>query len=206
VVGSRSLFLLAVAATVVLTACTSAHPGASTATSPPAAAVGSSSADVPDSNSTSATSSTSSSTAETATHTVGSDNVPAAPSKKLHHPAFGSAERKAILDGLRPSIEHDLGQEVQFKVGLLSVQDAFAFTQCGPLTPSGKKVDYSRTRYRSLIGQGVFGDSDAPLYALLRHRKGQWKVLTFVIGPTDVAYAGWWREYGAPKAIFPYTE
>jgi len=28
----------------------------------------------------------------------------------------------------------------------------------------------------------------------------------YAIGCTDVCYAGWWKQYKAPKAVFPYTE
>jgi len=123
-----------------------------------------------------------------------------------HTPAAGSAERAAILDGLRPAIKRDLGQAVTFKVKTLAVQDGFAFAQVAALAANGKPVDYRKTRYRKGIDQGFFDDSDAPVYALLHHAGGRWTVLTFVVGPTDVAYAGWWQEYQAPKAIFPYTE
>jgi hypothetical protein len=123
--------------------------------------------------------------------------------KGLHHPAFGSAERKAILDGLRPVIERDLGRKVIFQVGELAVEDYFAFADVVPRAPSGAKIDYSKTHYAS---EPLDGGSDASVYALLRYREGVWRVVTFVIGPTDVAYAGWWEQYGAPKAIFPYTE
>jgi len=62
------------------------------------------------------------------------------------------------------------------------------------------------TRYQVLLRQGdLDGGRDAPVYALLRLKGGAWRVLTFVLGPTDVAYADWWSRYGAPKAIFPYT-
>jgi hypothetical protein len=125
----------------------------------------------------------------------------------LHHPAVGTAERKAILDGLRPSIERDLGQKVIFEVHKLTVQDGFAFADVIPRTPDGGKIDYLKTRHAAEARDGVFdGGSDAPVYALVRYENGAWRVVTFVIGPTDVAYAGWWQEYGAPKAIFPYTE
>ncbi|MDP2232812.1 MAG: alpha/beta fold hydrolase [Actinomycetota bacterium] len=133
--------------------------------------------------------------------------TPPTPSKDLHHPAFGSEERKAILNALRPVIERDLGQKVIFEVSDLAAKEDFVFAAVVPRKPSGAKIDYSKTRYASLLRQGWFdGGSDADVFALLRFQKGTWHVMTFVIGPTDVAYVSWWREYGAPKAIFPHTE
>jgi hypothetical protein len=131
--------------------------------------------------------------------------APDSPSKKLHHPATGSPERKALMDGLRPKIQRDLGMKVIFKVYELNVANGFAFVQAEALTPSGNPVDYRKTKYKKLFQDGDF-DTGGNIYALLRYRSGSWDVRTFVIGPTDVAYATWWRDYGAPKSIFPYTE
>jgi hypothetical protein len=126
---------------------------------------------------------------------------------QLHHPALGSTERKAILDGLRPAVERDLGQKVIFEVKALNVARGFAFVEVVPRRPSGAKIDYLKTRHRSQAQDGVLdGGSDAPVWALLRNEGGGWKVLTFEVGPTDVAYADWWSRFKAPKAIFPYTE
>lgn len=124
----------------------------------------------------------------------------------LHHPAPGSAERKEILDDLRPTIERDLGQKVLFRVKTLSVQEGFAFLEVAALTPSGIPIDYSKTHYRKQMDEGVFDNTDAPVIALMRYSKGAWRVATFVIAPTDVAYAGWWQKYGAPRSLFPYSE
>jgi len=33
---------------------------------------------------------------------------------------------------------------------------------------------------------------------------GQWRVVQYVIGATDVAYLGWDRRFHAPAAIFPH--
>lgn len=131
--------------------------------------------------------------------------VAGSPSKKLHHPALGSSEREALMDALRPAIQRDLGMKVIFKIYKLNVADDFAFVQAEPLTPSGDAVDYRKTKYKELFQDGTF-DTGGNTFALLRYRSGSWRVSTFVIGPTDVAYATWWQEYGAPKSIFPYTE
>jgi hypothetical protein len=48
-------------------------------------------------------------------------------------------------------------------------------------------------------------DGDATA-ALLKKRDGKWKVLQFTIGPTDVPWGCWWKEFKAPKEIFSYVE
>jgi hypothetical protein len=126
---------------------------------------------------------------------------------QLHHPVAGSDERRAILGGLRPAIQGDLGQKLIFVVDALSVSRDFAFVIATPRGPSGAMIDYSKTRYAQELRDGVLdGGNNAQVIALLRYRNGVWKVLTFVIGPTDVAYADWWSRFNAPKSIFPYTQ
>jgi hypothetical protein len=93
---------------------------------------------------------------------------------------------------------------VIFEVNKLNVKAGFAFLDAVPRKSSGGKIDYKKTKYRTRFEDGdLDGGSDAPVLALLKYRSGKWKTLTFVIGPTDVAYDSWWKEYGAPKAIFP---
>jgi hypothetical protein len=125
----------------------------------------------------------------------------------LHHPAVDSDEARAILGGLRPAIEQDVGQPVFFYVNALSADGVFAYAQVIPRTASGGPIDYSKTKYASALRDGSLdGGPNAPAYALLRNVGASWTVLTFRIGPTDVVYARWWSQFGAPKDIFPYTE
>lgn len=63
--------------------------------------------------------------------------------------------------------------------------------------------DYSATEYREAI-EGDFFDNN--IFALFRKTGGKWKVVTYLIGCTDVCYATWWKDHKAPKSIFPYTE
>jgi hypothetical protein len=125
-------------------------------------------------------------------------------SPKLHTPAAGTPERKAILDALRVKMQSDLGQKVIFNVDHLAVKDGFAFVKADPRTPAGGKIDYRKTRYKKLVEQGVFDGGG--VIALLRLKQGEWKIVRVVVGPTDVPYGRWWSEFGAPKAIFDYVE
>ena len=125
----------------------------------------------------------------------------------LHHPAVDSDEARAILDGLRPAIEQELGQRVFFYVSALSADGDFAFVQVVPRTALGGRIDYSKTKYASALGDGSFdGGPNAPTYALLRNVGASWTVLTFRVGPVGIPYADWRNQFGAPKDIFPYTE
>lgn len=118
------------------------------------------------------------------------------------HPAVGSALRKAVLDGLRPSIETDLKQKVIFVVGDIRVLSDWAFLQVSPVRPDSKPIDFSKTKYKEAMEAGMF--DGATTYALLRKKKDQWTVLTFRIGPTDVCWVDWDQPpYGAPRKVLP---
>lgn len=121
----------------------------------------------------------------------------AAPARDV---AASDSLRKTLLDALRPDVERDLGQKVKFVVRLLRVQDSWAFATLVPRTPVGAPIDFGRTRHAERQREGML-DGDT-LYALLQQGPGGWRVRTFVIGPTDVTWAGWPEEYGAPKTLF----
>jgi|GEM_PF-2447403 len=138
--------------------------------------------------------------------TTNNTPAPVAPAQSLHTPATGSAERKAIMDAMRPEIEAYLGQKVVFKVDVLKVKSNYAFYSGTAVTPSGKDLNYSLVNpdYKSALDAGIA--SPGSIFALLRYQNGAWKLVTKKIGPTDVTYATWWKDYSAPKEIFPYTE
>jgi hypothetical protein len=115
----------------------------------------------------------------------------------LVQPASGSAERKAILDAIRPRAQSDLGGAVEFVVKEMRVQDGFCFTRLEPQRPGGGKIAKSET----VFAREEFMDG-LTIFALLSKGGGGWSVLAYVVGPTDVAYQPWPEEYGAPRSIF----
>ena len=114
-------------------------------------------------------------------------------------PAAGSPERKAIADALRAPVERELRQKVVFKIDDLKLKDGWAFLRGVPQRPDGGGVDYSSTRYKQAVKDGVFDDG---IVALLRKKAGKWQVVKYVIGATDVPYVTWDKDYKAPSAIF----
>jgi hypothetical protein len=118
-------------------------------------------------------------------------------------PSKGSPERAAILSALRVPVEKELKQKIQFSVENFKVQGNWAFLSGEPQSMSGGRPNYKGTQYQSAIDAGAF---DNNFFALLKKTGGKWKVVTSAIGCTDVCYLTWWKDYKAPKAIFPYTE
>jgi len=123
--------------------------------------------------------------------------------QSVHSPDKTSPERKAILDTLRTPVERDLKQKVVFVVENLNVSGNWAFVSGSPQSPTGGEPDYKGTQYWQAKRDGMF---DNNYFALLKKAGGNWKVVTYRIGCTDVCYVTWWHDYRAPKAIFPYTE
>ena len=122
--------------------------------------------------------------------------------QKVYTPEKGSAERTAILNALRAPVERELKQKVSFSVETFNVQGAWAFLGGAPQTPDGNTPNYKNTPYAEQEETGAF---DNNIFAVLKKTGGKWKVVTYAIGCTDVCYAIWWKDYKAPKAIFPYT-
>jgi len=126
----------------------------------------------------------------------------AAFAQKVYTPEKGSAERTAILNALRVPVEKKLKQKISFNIDDFNVQGAWAFLGGVPQTPDGGKPNYKNTPYEGAEDSGAF---DNNFFALLKKTGGKWKVVTYSIGCTDVCYATWWKEYKAPKALFPTT-
>lgn len=114
-------------------------------------------------------------------------------------PPPGDPERQAIMDALRTPVERELRKRVIFKVDLLKVQAGWAFMRGIPLRSDSSPMDYRGAPYQQAIDEGVFDDW---ICALFHWRSGEWEVVQYVIGATDVVYADWSRRFGAPSAIF----
>jgi hypothetical protein len=118
--------------------------------------------------------------------------------EKVYTPKPGSEKRKAIMETLREPVEKELKQKVKFKIDSLNVQADWAFMRSTPQQEDGKPIDYSETAYQEYIKEGVFDDG---ICALLQRKDKEWKVVTYVIGSTDVPYVSWDKDYKAPAAL-----
>jgi hypothetical protein len=123
--------------------------------------------------------------------------------QSVHTPEKGSPERKAILDTLRAPVEVKLKQKVAFNTDAFNSNGTWAFVNGSLQDSKGSKLNYSKTVYAQAEKEGMFDDN---FQALLKKTGGKWKVVKYMIGCTDVCYATWWKDYRAPKAVFPYSE
>lgn len=115
-----------------------------------------------------------------------------------------NADRRTALDALRRTLQPDLGLSPKMVVNHLYVLKGFAFFTGEVRNAQGGPVDFTKTQYREAQEAGAF---DGPSTVALLKKSGKgWKVLTYAIGPTDVAWACWWKEHNAPKELFDYAE
>ncbi len=116
-----------------------------------------------------------------------------------------SSTRKAILEALRGPVSSELKQPVSFVVEVLKTDGNWAFMRGKTVAANGGEIDFGRVpAYAQLVRDGLFDGGGTA--ALLRRQGNTWRYATHVIGPTDVAWACWWKEYKAPRAIFDLAE
>lgn len=105
-------------------------------------------------------------------------------------------ERKAILDALRAPVTKQLGRPVEFVIKHFAVTAGWAFVMADMQGPGGGQINWQSTPCSGDVSHLVGG--------LLRLQNGQWTVTGFALCPTDVAWATWPKDHGAPAAIFPH--
>jgi hypothetical protein len=121
--------------------------------------------------------------------------------QRVHTPAAGTPERRLLMDALRLRLQRELDRPMIFEVQQLRVLGNWAFAEVIPRKPDGSPLDYRGTRFEQARRDGVMDDASV---ALLRRTNGAWRVVRLAIGPTDVAWWGWEKETGAPRAVLPY--
>lgn len=102
----------------------------------------------------------------------------------------GPAERRAILDALRPVVVRELGGPVEFVVTQMRVIEPYAFVIVTPQRPGGGVIPTPSEEM-----DGVRTE------AILTKANGRWGVTHHGIGATDVWYAGETKNY--PAGLIP---
>lgn len=127
----------------------------------------------------------------------------AAFAQEVYTPEKGSVERAAILNVLRAPVEKELKQKIQFSIENLRVQGNWAFLGGAPQNTAGGEPNFRGTDYQGRIDVGAF---DNNIFALFKKTGKKWKVVTYLIGCTDVCYLSWIDEYKVPKAVLGEME
>jgi hypothetical protein len=112
--------------------------------------------------------------------------APAALAQTAHEPGRGTAERREVLDSIRPVIEVRVGPPVQFVVEWLRVSGPWAYAIVNPQRPGGVPIDTAGT---TLEEAAEYMDG-LRTHALLYYANDRWNVVDKAIGPTDAFWYG----------------
>lgn len=104
------------------------------------------------------------------------------------------AQRKELLDTLRKDVVKELGAPIVFVVEKAAVEGDWAFVLATPWRTPEMPVDWEKTV--------CSGDVSHLVGALLKRDGGTWSVKAMALCPTDVAWATWPKDHGAPQVIF----
>ena len=97
-------------------------------------------------------------------------------------PARGTAQREAILNALRPSIEAQLGPSVVFLIKTIRVENGWAFVVADPRRKGGGYIN-------GWAYVPDYGDRlTLEVTAILHFDKGRWSLVRQQVGATDVWY------------------
>ncbi len=114
-------------------------------------------------------------------------------------PRLGSPDRTAMMDALRVPLEKELRRRIQFRIEVFRQEGSWAFLKGLPLRQNGKSIDYTRTPYARAARRRSF---TYEVCALFKKNRKKWKLVKYLLGEPPAAHSRWWKEYGAPKAIF----
>lgn len=106
----------------------------------------------------------------------------------------GTAQRRAILDALRPAVEARLGPDVEFVVDRISVSPGWALVFANPQRRGGAPIDG-----RAIFGDDIDSMDGLAVTAILRFQGGRWNLVDHAIGATDVWYCD--GRTGAPASL-----
>ncbi len=118
----------------------------------------------------------------------------------VHTPKVGSAERRAMMEGLRRVVGPTVRQAVVFKTDFIRSDGEWAFLKGVPRRPDGRPLDYRRTPYQRAIENGAFDDNFS---AILRRKGKRWSAVEWAVGSTDVPWDRAWERLKLPRALFP---
>lgn len=114
-------------------------------------------------------------------------------------PPPGSPLRASVLDGLRPTVQQEIGGAIEFVVSDLRVLGDWAYVAARPQRPGGAPIQWNATKFRQAWADDTMSDL---VLALLRADGRGWRVVEYAIGPTDVIWEEWMQTHRLPRRLF----
>lgn len=115
------------------------------------------------------------------------------------HAMIDQETRAALLEAARAPVAKEMGKAPKFRVDQLHRDGDWAFLLATMQDAHGNPFDYRGTPLAEAAEQGFVSRTYA---ALLRRSADGWEVVAKAIGPSDVAWEGWAKQYGAPVMLF----
>lgn len=110
------------------------------------------------------------------------------------------AQTDPLALALTPTLSQDIGRPISLSVLTSATDGDWGWIVADPTTPEGAQIDWPQTNYADELLEDEL-DQDGRTYALLRLENGQWRVVEFAVGPTDVAWTDWPQRHGAPASL-----
>jgi hypothetical protein len=114
--------------------------------------------------------------------------------------AVKASRVKPLLDAIISPLSTELQTNVLLKVADCKVEADFAFVIASPTLPDGQTLDYRKTPYKEAFIKGQYAPG---VFVLLKREGDYWKTIKMVHGSLEVPFVCWWKEFGAPKSLFP---
>ncbi|KAF0186315.1 MAG: hypothetical protein FD163_983 [Hyphomonadaceae bacterium] len=105
---------------------------------------------------------------------------------RSYSPRPGSAERRELLNLLRPIIARDLGAPIEFVVNEIKVSGYYAFVSVDAQRPGGRRIDPAKTKWAGRHYPDIIDCCHAQ--AIYQKRGNRWRILESALGATDVWY------------------
>ena len=121
------------------------------------------------------------------------------PAAAQQTPPPGSPLRASVLDGLRPTVQREIGGPIEFVVSELRVRQDWAYVAAKPQRPGGVPIQWRATKFRDAWTNDAMSDL---VLALLRSKGPRWHVVEYAIGPTDVIWGEWMKRPRLPRQLF----
>ena len=114
-------------------------------------------------------------------------------------PSSNSPDHKAV-EAAQANAARELGKPVQLAIKTFNTEQGWAFIHATMLGADGQPFSYAGTEFAQAAEAGIKSTSYAAL--LQRTHDGKWHIVVERIGPTDLAWADWSQQYGAPPTLF----
>lgn len=110
-----------------------------------------------------------------------------------------SPEGVSILAVATADLVGQLGKPARLHAIDIKEADGWAFVDSSIQAPDGRPFDYAGTPFAEAAAHHMKSNK----YVALLHQDEQpWELIASRVGPTDVFWANWSQEYGAPQAVF----